>query len=67
MTSMELLFLSFKEISYRVADCGNVVQNEGFEPTEEQISEWSKTTAAVVVDLGDLLTKTKEFLDNNKK
>ena len=67
MTSMELLFLNFKKTSHRVLSCGSIVQNEGSEPTEEEISKWSKTAAAVVVDLASLLTKTKEFLENSKK
>lgn len=67
MTPMESLFLGFKRTSHNVLDCGSIVQNEGFKPTEEEISKWNKTVAAVIFDLADLFTKTREFLENNKK
>lgn len=64
-TEMESLFNSFKSLSYRIRDCGAIVQNEGQTITEKELAEWSKISASLIVDLADLFTRTKAFIKNN--
>lgn len=67
ISESEVLFNRFRELAYRVQECGTIVQNEGQTITEKEIAKWSKLSATVIVDLANLLTKTKAFLENQQR
>jgi hypothetical protein len=62
----EELFYSFERLSYRIRDCGAVVQNEGQTLNKEEIAEWSRISANLILDLGKLFTETKTFLKSQQ-
>lgn len=66
ISESEALFNRFSELAYRVLDCGAIIQNGGQTITEKELAEWSKISANLIVDFGDLLTKTKTFLESQQ-
>lgn len=63
ITERETLFNMFRQMAYRVRDCGAIVQNEGVTITEQDLAEWSKISSNLIIDLGNLLVKIKTHLE----
>ena len=61
MAKQQKLFNKFKSISMMVQDLGGIVQNGGFNPSEEQIKEFALSMSECINELKILRSSVEDF------
>jgi len=64
MNKQEELFNRFKSLGLRLTSLGSFVQNEGFNPTSEQLLEFVNLTNENLSDLNKLREDVLRFYQN---